>query len=228
MRLPPRLKTRLDSLIKTRLSGVVERHFRRNEGATDYAQFAAPITLTGDFVIEFDLLVNTGGTYVLLGDLNSQDDFIAVFSDGRIQAKVDGSKSESPARSIALNVLQTITVTRVADVVTTRVGGVVTASDGLMTGTFLFDALCRNQSGFYLPGILANLKIWDDGVLVTDCPIDESSGATIFDTVGGNNATIINGLDVDRGKFIEQPTLWKGENLTVPPWDSVDQELLKS
>ena len=203
------------------------RYFRRNEGTTDYAQFAAPIVLVDDFKIHFQAMMQVDATGIFLGSSVDNNDYFGYLTGGRLRLRFDGNTLDTPAASFPANRLAGGVIERVLGVISISVGGSVVASVS-NTAPFKFDTLYRNFDGNNLSGILANLEAWDNGVLVTDCPIDESSGATIFDTVGGNNATIINGLDADRGKFIEQPTLWKGENLTAPPWDSVDQELLKS
>ena len=78
-----------------------------------------------------------------------------------------------------------------------------------------------------LLGTLSDFKVYDAGELIRSYPVNDS-GNTIRDIVSGQNGVIINGTAGDWGLFKEQPTLWKGQGLDVPPWALSDQELIKA
>ncbi|MEH6451270.1 MAG: hypothetical protein V7765_21595 [Oleispira sp.] len=76
-------------------------------------------------------------------------------------------------------------------------------------------------------GVIADFKLSVDGALIRNYPINDN-GSTIRDLVSGQDGTVVNGNADDWGLFKENPTSWEGQNLNVPPWDSVDQELIKA
>ena len=207
-------------------AGLITRYFRRN---TDYAQFDSPIALTGDGEISFLLyLSDATPAQVILGNSSGSANSIFV-ANGDLSVRDSNSNTIfTTGDAITSNKICHIRIVVLSSNVEIFVNDVSRAT-GAITGTFTFDELYTRQTGsLLLNGIIADLKISSVGTLIHDLPINEPSGATIFDKVGGNNATIINGVDADRGLFSEKPTLWKGQGLTVPPWDSVDQELLKA
>ena len=214
----------------------ITRYFRRNLDTTDYARFAAPITLAGDFSGSIDFLTtNTGNVALFSGDTFSVSSVAMDVNSGNVRLfcyNSSGVQQGVVQFSGAYNdgVLHTATFSFTGTVASLSVDGgtPVTGTWSSYDTASIGNLYRRANNSSIFDGILANLKIWDNGTLITDCPIDEPSGATIIDHASGNNATIINGLDADRGPFKEEPALWKGQNLTVPPWDSVDQELLKA
>ena len=62
--------------------------------------------------------------------------------------------------------------------------------------------LCRNGTS-YFSGVMANVKYYFNGEQIHGYKI-ESDSNDIPDTVGSNNATVINGLASDWGLFTEQ------------------------
>tara|TARA_R100000951_G_scaffold61620_1_gene51776 strand:+ start:6282 stop:7262 length:981 start_codon:yes stop_codon:yes gene_type:complete len=190
----------------------ITRYFRRNEGTTDYAQFAAPITLAGDFEIETDVLIDSASDGVVIGNSGSVGDLLLVRSNGSLRFRDTSATDIDTASGIfTFGVFAKLGVRKVGTNVDILMNGTVVGA-GVSTQSTTFDILYKYASGLNAAGILANLKIWDNGVLVTDCPIDEPSGATIFDKASGNNATIINGLDADRQQYTQQETgEWLGQ-----------------
>ena len=205
----------------------VTRYFRHNLGTIDYAQFSSSITLSGDFVIEIDMLVTSSNSKVIMGRLANTSS--AIFASAGSLSVRDDTGSTVSVSGISTNLFQSVKMQRIGSDVYITIDGTETLA-GSLSGGFDFDVLYRHSGGgsSIWSGVLANLKITEAGTLIHSWAIDESSGVTIFDSVGSNNATIANGIDDDRGLFVEQPTLWKGQDLAVPPWDSVDQELLKA
>ena len=211
----------------------VTRYFRRNEGTTDYAQFAAPITLASDFDLEIDVLA-TRLEQTILGTSSATNERVHFHTTATgalsLYSNTHGTVQVS-SFTIPTDVITRVGFSRQGDIL--KLKNISSGQEDSFTGfsgdIMEFDYLYNYYVATNIwQGILANLKIWDNGTLIHDLPIDEPSDATIFDKVGSNNATVINGIDADRGKFTEQPTLWKGRDLTVPPWDSVDQELSKA
>lgn len=192
------------------LSSVVTRYFRRNEGTTDYAQFAAPITLAGDFVIEFDVLTSaTTGTHTVLGSSTADTKIQLIGSTGVIRVG-DGTQVFSSLTPVNDSSLHTIRIVKAGPAYTFFTDGVADGS-GTSAITMSFDMLYRQATSSYLSGILANLKIWDSGVLTHWLPIDDG-GDTLVDKVGGNNATIINPSPEDWQQYTKQNTgEWLGQ-----------------
>lgn len=186
----------------------ITRYFRRNLGTTDYAQFAAPITLAGSVVIEFDVLITGASIQYFFDDVDATGRCYAYYDHGAgdIKTSIAGAtiSVDGGGNSIGNDgVLHRVSIAGEA-------AGQVIA--------MLYD---NNSQSFTLEGILANLKIWDSGTLITDCPIDEPSGATIIDKASGNNATIINGLDSDRQPYTQQENGdWLGQELWTNPLDA--------
>lgn len=328
------------------IPSAITRYFRRNEGTTDYAQFAAPITLAGDFVIEFDGQTSTTSDNAFIGtDVASDAGFVSVSSDGTCILRHTNEwfslGSITPDNSLHRFRVERSGATVSLYVDDNLIGS--TAFSGLWYAKTIWRAMASGFTGLvYTNGILANLKIWDNGVLTHWLPIDDGGdilankattlgeeltpiqdysdpfwvgiftdgGIGSFSTTAGGQgprtvqdsileegvtykivisnmsagvgvffrdntaiplisnsngeflftvpavssgrqlymrasvagthtatvsvrradgyATVINGNAEDWGEFKEEPTLWKGQDLTVPPWDSVDQELLKA
>ena len=245
MRMPPRLKTRLDTRIPFRMRATAEavsRYFRRNEGTTDYASIPE-VVLSGDFDIEFDLLTDTQQQSTCLALYTSDTSeymYIQVLSSGKIKISTSGFTPGNGLISVNNGVINKIKVVLSGSQFSVFVNGLIDYSvnhtnPSKMGKTYsvLINAAKQSLSSSnfdYLAGIIANLKIYDAGTLVRDYPLDEPKGTSVvYDNVAGNNGTIINGNDEDKGLFTKQANGdWKGSVLDVPPWDSVDQILVKS
>lgn len=205
------------------------RYFRRNLGTDDYATVPT-IALSGDIVIEFDvnapaqddnntisfrnvsalntlglasggdLLGNTklrvfSNSLPVVSTATTMDVFDNVFHKIRFEytlattsfrVLVDGVEGISP-RTLGYNFTQTDVITLWRDVTT----------------------------GDEMSGILANFKIYDDGVLVRDYPMNDNS-TTLADLVAGEDGTIVNGTSGQWGLFQKQaPGEWLGQELVV-------------
>lgn len=244
MRLPPRIKTRLDARLQTRLSSAIQavsRYFRRNEGTTDGYETSArllvdPLT---HFDVEFRLLgdVDPSGTFVAqnLGGNPSVREF-QIYQINSPAFIILGGQSTGLATTLTAGLWRFI-----FDGVEVNLynDGVLVETRVVTVGTFVDSAAtfaigvrhdgASSSYGFHYAGVIADVAIRNQaGTVVNNYPIDEQAGTSITDSVGGQDGVVINGIDDDRGLFTEQPTLWKGQNLIVPPWASVDQELLKA
>ena len=232
MRMPTRLKTRLDTRIPFRMRATAEavsRYFRRNEGSTDYATIPA-VTLAGDFVIEFE--ASHTGFFRFLGMDNSiNPDRIFVITDSvdatKLRVGLAGVDLYTDVGFISIGFINNIRIERAGSVLTIKnisTGG--EASGTFPTSSAVFNVLYQHNNT-YTTGILANLKIYDNGTLVRDYPLNDNSN-TIRDLANGQDGTIINGNADDWGLFDKISAGWKGKGLVVPPWDSVDQELINA
>ena len=158
-----------------------QRYFRRNEGSTDYATIPE-VTLAGDFVIEFDVLVTGDGDRILGTSSVVDGRFFARLVEGsgsEIQIGVIGSFAESiqtPIGFISQNVLSKISISRTGTSVTIRNitnGEVFTDSDFTSTPFVISKAFGHLSNN--MQGILANLKIYDNGTLIRDYPLNDNS-----------------------------------------------------
>lgn len=219
----------------------VSRYFRLNEGTTDgYETGARLIPDPGlHFDVEFQILGAADGNGTIAAQstasASSGREFMLFTVSNTLRIRVGGTSNTFTTPTSA-GVWRLIFNGSTAELFK---GGISVESLALSIGvasepsaTFTIGMRhngTNSSYGFHYAGVIGNVVIRSSlGAIVNNYPINEPSGPTAFDTAGGDNAAIVSGLDTDRGRFTEQPTLWKGENLTVPPWDSVDQELLKA
>jgi hypothetical protein len=220
-------KRRSSSLIPA----IVQRYFRRNEGTTDYATIPT-VTLSGDFVIECDFTFNGASNSKIMGHTsNSVGGLWGIDMDGDVVVRhSNGWYSLGIVPNLVAGTLYKARLFRANGVIGSSISGVSAPSTTEFSGDWIISQLCRafgSGNYEYLAGILANLKIYDNGTLVRDYPLDDNS-STLRERVSGQDGSIINATADQWGLFKEEPILWKGQSLDVPPWDSVDQELLKA
>jgi hypothetical protein len=330
------------------ISNINTRYFRRNEGTTDYATIPE-VTLAGDFAIEFDVLSdNDDNAYMILGNNGGTQNCIFITNNDISVRDNSGSTVFSNGDYLQPQEFHHVKIIKASSVVEIFIDGV-SRGGGASSSSYIFNMLYTRQSGvFILPGILANLKIWDNGTPIRDYKLNDNSdilansatvlgeeevvngdfsnasnwalgdgwsisngsahcdgsqagdtvlsqvinaptgaylieidlgsissgdiksvffGGVKFNSSGitstgksrfvgltansddlaiiGNSAfsgsvdnisirqadgygTVINGNAEDWGLFTEQAVFWKGKDLAVPPWDSVDQELPKA
>ena len=206
--------------------GKPSRFFRRNEGTTDYATIPS-VTLSGDFVIEFGVLINNTAYAQLVSGVDSA---INIRNDDGSAIELAGVQYNF-APEFVRGVFNHITVSRVGGNITIDIDGIIETRAIPVSDfdighlyCYTFPAVNTNSP---LIGILANLRIYDNGTLVRDYPLDDNT-SDLREKVSGQNGTVINGTAGQWGLFREYPLLWKGAGLDVPPWDSVAQELLKA
>ena len=220
MRLTTRLKTRLDTRLPVRLSSAiaiqtVSRYFRRNEGTTDYATIPT-VTLSGDFAIEFDVLVSDfGGVRAFLGDvLSSATSYVGITENtGHPLIKIGGVAQTYEALTFALNEMNKIKITRIGGVSKVTLNGVSQSKSASPIPDSFSQLFGTGGARFLMKGILSNLKVWDNGALIRHYPLDDNSD-TLVDKVNGQNGTVINGNPDDWGLFDRQANGdWLGQEL---------------
>lgn len=221
--------------------GDVSRYFRLNVGDTDgYETGARLIPDPGaHFDVEFTLLGDVdAGTFIAQNVSStvagrefqiyqfSSDVAIVVLRGGLTRFSINLSRGVWRFTNDGT----TITMYKNGVLVESLPAIIGTSTEPTATTTFA----CRHNNGlgaygFLYEGVIANTVIRNSsGDVVNSYLINEASGSVITDTIGGQDGSVIAGADADRGLFTEQHTLWKGQGLTVPPWDSVSQELLKA
>jgi len=214
-------------LVKTGLvraiSNINTRYFRRNEGTTDYATIPE-VTPTGDFVISGEYLHSGAVTNVTILSgpdirlqVNGIDECVMAFRDAN-EARAD---RDFTGLSIPAGVITPFTYAFVAatSVLTMTIGD--TSADVILSNhkDMTFDRLLGNSSliggADNTSGILANLKIWDNGTLIRDYPLDDNSD-DLRELASGQNGTVINGNASDWGLFQQQATgEWLGQELAT-------------
>lgn len=215
--------------------GKASRYFRINEASNDYATIP-PVSLSGDFSgsVEFSTTTTTQSS-MLSGSASGVSSVVLdITISGSVRLFAFNSLGALQGIAIAVGVfndgvVRIASFSLVGTTATISVDGGTPATVQWLTMDGLdIRHLYRTADGtrkFF--GILANLKIYDNSALVRDYPIDDGL-SDLREKVSGQNGSVING-EADRwGLFRELPTLWKGQNLTVPPWVSTDQELLKA
>ena len=226
------------STMCVRAAELLIQYLRLNEGTTDCYETGArliPDPLT-HFDVEFTVLgdVDNAGSVVAQSASSSTKE-LHVFTDGGGFGVICGNgpikyfstiMSAGTYRVVNDGVNYTLFKSGLlVETVTANIGTLVDP-----TATFTIAARHGGSLGSYgylYGGVIANVIIRDDlGVITNKYPINDNTNV-ILDTIGGQDGSIINGTADDWGLFNEQPTLWKGQDLTVPPWDSIDQELLK-
>lgn len=203
------------------------RFFRRNEGTTDFISIPE-ITLVGDFDIRFLYLPELGGgDSRVLGRVATPD--------GRIvyQPTTDDITINTATETIlftnvgmVIDFLNEVAISRVGTTYTSIVNGVKVEATGVAFDLTLSSILAGNAFQ-HVVGIMADVKLSMSSTLKRSYAIDDDND-TIKDSIGGFDGTVINGNPDDRGLFEEISGGWRGQGLEVPPWDSVDQELIRA
>lgn len=193
-----------------------ERYFRRNEGTTDYATVHS-VVLGGVFDISIDSYPSSTSSQHMLFGNNVNSSFLEVNSLGRVRFRALGVADVVSADGIInLNIFQTIRITSAANQIEIFVDGVSVATmAGTPTAGVYVERLYARGDGNNFSGILANLKIWDNGTLIRDYPLDDNSD-DLRELASGQNGTVINGNASDWGLFQQQATgEWLGQELSL-------------
>ena len=203
------------------------RYFRFNDGSNDYISIPR-VTLSGAF--DVSCLVSTTQATVasLYGDAGSDANSVAINVSGLdIRISVNRVIMSFVAPQINDGVLRSLVLSRdVSNNVTATLDGVALVGGGVAAGDFIIDLICANNAPTnFLTGAIASVQMFDAGTPVRNYPINDNSN-DIVDTISGENGSVVNGDADDWGFFNQLPDgNWQGVNLSVPPWDSVDQIL---
>tara|TARA_R110000744_G_scaffold380326_3_gene500748 strand:+ start:15186 stop:15677 length:492 start_codon:yes stop_codon:yes gene_type:complete len=162
----------------------------------------------------------------MLGNSTSGTHYLVVYDDLRVQLQAAGGALVTPLGVWSITKENKIVITRVGTLVTLNVNG--TTVTGTTELPLIFDQIYKylTGSGFNFVGVISDIRVTDNGTLIRSYAMNDNSDV-IVDSVNGQNGVVTNGSADDWGVFADKSTLWKGQGLTVPPWVSIDQELLK-
>ncbi len=195
------------SLQSTPETGKQFRNFRTNSGTTDYVQLAAPEA--GFESVEFTFSTSSANAQGFM--LGSDGSYIRIFSGVVRSFRTGGAQLDFGGGQLADGRLHHIIVT--FDGVNT-----IAFADGVQAAVSVgnavpaqMDRLCTYQTGGFA-GTLSDLRITSGGTLIHNWPMNEGSGSTHVDVIGGNNGTIINGQPEDWELFERLPgaNFWTG------------------
>ena len=210
--------------------GLRSRYFRRNEGTTDYAT-SPNITMDGDVVIEFDINAppqddNNALSFRNIGALNtfglaSGRDLQGNTAKMRVFSSSVPVVDEATTMDVFDNIFHTVRFEYTLSTTSFKlfidgVEGISTTSLGTdFSATDVMTVWRDITTGDEMAGIIANLKIYDSGVLKYNWPINSNS-TTETDTVSGAVLTIVNGNADDWGLYQKQAAgEWLGQDLVV-------------
>lgn len=164
---------------------LVQRSFRRNEGTTDYATIPE-VTLAGDFVIEFDFLSSDdpllGQKTLISGSEVGSSNITVDIKDNELRFFCYNSSGTLQQIASAVGVFYDGKIYRVGVSLSGTTANI--SINGISVASAVwssFDSANVSQlhrtanNTNHLSGILANLKIWDNGTLIRDYPLDDNS-----------------------------------------------------
>ena len=195
------------------------RYFRRNKGTDDYATIPA-VTLSGDQRWEFDLWTTQTSSGLFLSGEGGGDRWYIGIEAGKI---LIGNGTDRVIGTTVINdgVKHSISWELASGVLSVSVDGVIQYSSVLLATLPkpISNVMASEVGDVRTSGIPANLKIYDNGILIRDYPLNEPKGTSvIYDIVGGNSGAIVNGDDEDKGLFTKQANGdWLGPELVPQP-----------
>lgn len=162
------------------IAQAVQRYFTTlSAAAGQHYELSNDILLTGDFVIKTKVMISEhANTMIFSGGTNSNG--FELFYSGAARNLSYRYNGLNPGGStvgdiLNLNVLTEITITRVGSLVTMQIPSkqdYTVALGGDLRISILAGRVAA--STFYLSGIIADFKVWDNGVLIVDMPLDEN------------------------------------------------------
>ena len=180
-----------DVLIKGSI--ISTRYFRRNEGSTDYATIPE-VTLAGDQKWEFDVLTTEANTRVFISGSEAGDRWYLGIQNGKLLIG-NGTDRIIGADTIGDGIFHSIIWEVSGGIVTAKVDGVIQYSSTLLaTLPYSISNLMASESGGTIAsGILANLKIYDNGTLVRDYPLNDNSNILANRAASLGQELVVNG-----------------------------------
>ncbi len=130
------------------------------------------VTLSGDFEIEITTTISLD-TFILGGETTS--DWLTMTAGGELYWKINNQNLVSTGLGLVADksTLHISRLRRVAGVATLYFDGNIVDTDTGITGDFTVSQIGAITNLQHFDGIIANLKITDQGVLTHDLPIDE-------------------------------------------------------
>lgn len=189
------------------------RSFRTNAATSDYIQLGSLVTLPGDFTIDmYCEFKSTGG--FLLTDYNVTTlSRCTLTSSGSLLLTVGGDNVSVDIGAGGLvndGGLHRLTISRVSGDITARVDSGTPTFLLTKAGSFSFDRVQSKWSAATsfpdYAGIIADLRVFSDGELMHYWKINEGSGSSVYDTVGGVTGTVVNGQESDWELYEHEPS----------------------
>ena len=204
------------------------RYFRLSGVSTDYISIPDAV-LSTDFSLRVYCYVSVGATVNVLGNKASTTNrgTLEIVPLGQLKLFSALNGTVTTSFSVPSSLFFTMIAERVGSDLTLSI---VETGDsetfvGYGAGEIMFDSI-GGHGATVSEGIFANVEMNSGGLPFRNYPISSNSN-DIPDTVSGQDGAVINGGDGDWGLFKDQTTLWKGHNLSTPPWSSAGQELVK-
>ena len=218
------------------LDRLTSRYFNRLDGVQECVEVGARII--DDPLSSFDIEVQVLGEISASGTLVSQTfgaevtsrEFQIFVQGGPIRIRLGGNDNQSTT-SLSRGAWRfifdgtNIQILLNGILQETLVASVGTSSEP--TATFVIGARhngALNNYSFFYEGVMANVRITDNGTPTHEWRIDDNSN-TITDSIGSNDGTLVNPSG-GWGLFNLLPNgNWQGQNLPVPPYSSPDEIL---
>lgn len=176
------------------------------------------VILSGDYSISALVYKPTGAQVRVYGNTSGFTSRLIINADGSINFRADISADPgitAGAGTVADNALHTITVTRSGNTGSIIVNGTTVATGSVPVANAAVGVIGR-QSTSYGDGIIANVKITNNGTVVRNYPINESwDGSTVLRDVSGNgqDGTAVNITSSDAELFDQVSDGWTGVEL---------------
>lgn len=183
-------------------------------------------TAVDDWEISFKFVVtNTGKHSMFLSDSSTTDTYLYIEAGGGVGVNLPGMSSMNTGPgAVSYNVVHDITLRKDVNTVECLLDGVVVLTSNEGTFAVVFDRIngWDISTSFAVEGFCYDMSFKKNNVEVAFYPMDEASGNVFRDTVGRNDGTYVNILDVDYGEFEITGTEYRGKNLDSPPWPTAD------
>jgi hypothetical protein len=202
---------------------IEERYFRLNEGTTDYISIPSiSVNSNEGYELEVDFFSNaTTGIKMIASGSNGY--YIYLNADDKSIRIGNRTTAQNSYNNNEFNTLKIV-----GDQATTGaiiyINGIQVLANSISPDLNIDRIGAYSADGYNFSGSIANLSISIDDVDKRFYVIDDNNDS-IIDTVSTQDGTVINGNSTDWGEFTKSGNTWTGKNLTVPPWESTNQQI---
>lgn len=198
---------------------IASRNFTTIDAAGAQYWTIPTVTLTGDFCIDLDFALNDlTDNFIFISDSGADTDWFRIDAvNGGLDFRINNVFRSNDGQFTADNKLHNVRLERVGQVVTAYYDGVsvnsVDAPANLGSISFARLGARGGVTPNYFSGVIANLKIYDAGVLVRNYAINEADPSSIADTANGQTGTGVNITGSDSELFTKSGDDWLGAEL---------------
>jgi len=195
--------------LRNAISEIIRNLTRLTAGVQQY--FKVPTrTATGDFEFEQGVYISeeAASHNMVAGYSISSSNYISFrnTSSKTVRIVIAGTTLESSSNKFTVNKFYTMSVSRVSNVVTVKLNGIVILT-GTAAGDFFINRLGHYSSGLFVSGYLANVHFksgWDDNPLYR---IDETwaNGSTVLHNANATIGSDITNIDALNTTAIGEP-----------------------